>query len=110
MQVVSLSTSKSGPEIRLALGTWAGNEMGGFKQLDNDLPADSLEQLEKDFSLAAATTGGTEAEFSDDKAATSDGTDTAGNNTAAAARRPAAPLMMPLMLCATTSQPAPSKH
>ncbi len=25
--------------------------MGGFKQLDNDLPAGSLEELEKDFSL-----------------------------------------------------------
>ena len=82
MQVVSISTSKSGPEIRLASGTWAGTEMGGFKQLDTDLPADSLEQLEKDSSLATATRGGTEAELSDDKAATSDGTDTAGNNTA----------------------------
>ena len=87
MQVVSLSTSKSGPEIRLALGTWAGTEMGGFKQLDTDLPVDSLEQLEKDFSLAVATRGDTEAELSDDKAPTSDGTDTAGNNTAAAARK-----------------------
>ena len=37
--------------------------------------------------LAAATRGGTEAELSDDKAAMSDGKDTAGNSTAAAARK-----------------------
>ena len=70
MEVVSLSISKSGPEIRLALDTRAGTGMGGLKQLDNDLPADSLEQLEEDFSLAAATQGSTEAELSEDKAAT----------------------------------------
>jgi len=83
MKVVSLSTGKSGPEIILALGTWAGTEMGGFKQLENDLPADSLEQLEEDFSLAAAT--GTE---EDDTAAANDGRDTAGRSTAAAVRKP----------------------
>jgi len=63
-----------------------GTEMGGFKQLENDLPADSLEQLEEDLSLAAAI--GTEAELPDDTAAASDGTDTAGNSTAAVARKP----------------------
>jgi len=86
MKVVSLSTGESGPEIILALGTWAGTEMGGFKQLENDLPADSLEQLEEDFSLAAAI--GTEAALDDDTAAASIGTDTAENSTAAAARKP----------------------
>ncbi len=79
---VSLSTSKSSPEISLALGTLAGTEMGGFQQLDNDLRADSLEQLEKDFLLAAAADGGSEAELSDVKAAMSGGKDTAGNSTA----------------------------
>ncbi len=45
VQIVSLSTGKSGPTFILALGMWAGAEMGGFKQLEDDLPADSLEQL-----------------------------------------------------------------
>ena len=45
------------------------------------MPADSLEQLEEDRSLAPAT--GTQ---EDDTAAASDGTDTAGRSTAAAAR------------------------
>jgi hypothetical protein len=55
------------PEIISTLQTWAGTEKGGFKRLENDLPADSLEQLEEDFSLAAAI--GTEAEQDDDTAA-----------------------------------------
>jgi len=41
--------------------------MRGSRQLEDDLPADSLEQLEEDFSLAAAI--GTEAEQDDDTAA-----------------------------------------
>ena len=51
--VVSLSTGKSGPEVILALGTWAGTDMGGFKQLENDFAVDSLEQFEEDFLLAS---------------------------------------------------------
>ena len=74
------------PEIISTLQTWAGTEKGGFKRLENDLPADSLEQLEEDFSLAAAI--GTEAALDDDTAAASIGTDTAENSTAAAARKP----------------------
>ena len=97
MKVVSLSTGESGPEIILALGTWAGTEMGGFKQLENDLPADRLEQLEEDLSLAAAI--GTEAELPDDTAAASDGTDTAGNSTAAVARKPSSTSDDAWMLC-----------
>jgi hypothetical protein len=57
--------------------------MGGFKQLENDLPADSLEQLEEDFSLAAAIGG----------------TDTAGNSTAAVARKPSSTSDDAWMLC-----------
>ncbi len=74
-----------------------GTEMGGFKQLENDLPADSLEQLEEDLSLAAAI--GTEAELPDDTAAASDGTDTAGNSTAAVARKPSSTSDDAWMLC-----------
>ena len=82
MKVVSLSTGKSGPEIILALGTWAGTDMGGFKQLEDDLPGDSLEQFEEDFLLEAD--GGTEAELDDEHAATANvSTVTAENSTAA---------------------------
>ncbi|DBA87979.1 TPA: hypothetical protein ACH3X1_004962 [Trebouxia sp. C0004] len=66
------------PRNHTGIGYVAGTEMGGFKQLENDLPADSLEQLEEDFLLAAAT--GTE---EDDTAAANDSTDLA-----AAARKP----------------------
>lgn len=52
MKVVNLSTGESGPEIILALGTWAGTDMGGFKQFENDFAVDSLEQFEEDFLLA----------------------------------------------------------
>lgn len=53
MKVVSLSIGKSGPEVILTLGTWAGADMGGFKQLENDFAVDSLEQFEEDFLLAS---------------------------------------------------------
>lgn len=52
-KVVNLSTSKFGPKVLLALGTWAGTHIGGFKHLENDLPADSIRQLKEDFQLVA---------------------------------------------------------
>ncbi len=49
MKVVSLSSSKSGPEIIMALGMRAGTAIGGFKQLETDLAAGRVEQLEATF-------------------------------------------------------------
>ena len=113
--------------------------MGGFKQLQNDLPADSLEQLEEDFSLAPAT--GTE---ENDTAARSSPVYTwlLINLTPKGVvfsfpflffafltqllqvmaqtqlegvqlqlpEGPATPLTMPWMLCTAVSKPSPSMH
>ena len=64
--------------------------MGGFKQLEKDLPDDSPKQCEEDFLLEAL--GGAEAELDNEHTATANvSTVTAENSTAAAARKPKVP-------------------
>ncbi len=46
VKVISLMTNRSGPDIVLALGTWAGSNRGGVKQL---LQRDSSEQVYDSF-------------------------------------------------------------
>ncbi|KAL3158253.1 hypothetical protein ABBQ38_010504 [Trebouxia sp. C0009 RCD-2024] len=48
MKVISMTTGKSGPEIILALGTWAGTELGGLAQLQSD---ECMAQLKDSFML-----------------------------------------------------------
>ncbi|KAL3130609.1 hypothetical protein ABBQ38_008003 [Trebouxia sp. C0009 RCD-2024] len=48
MKVISMTTGKSGPEIILALGTWAGTELGGLAQLQSD---ECMAQLKDNFML-----------------------------------------------------------
>ncbi|KAL3150070.1 hypothetical protein ABBQ38_013416 [Trebouxia sp. C0009 RCD-2024] len=48
MKIISMTTGKSGPEIILALGTWAGTELGGLAQLQSD---ECMAQLKVNFML-----------------------------------------------------------
>ena len=44
-----MTTGKSGPEVIMALGTWAGTEMSGLEQLQ--LAADAMTQFRDIFML-----------------------------------------------------------
>ena len=49
MKVISMTIGKSGPEIIMALGTWAGTELGGLEQLQS--ADDAMTQLKDNFTL-----------------------------------------------------------
>ena len=55
MKVISMTTGKSGPEIIMALGTWAGTELGGLNQLQST--DDAMAQLKDNFMLSDAEVG-----------------------------------------------------
>ena len=50
MEVISMTTGKSGPEIIMALGTWAGIELSGLEQLQST--DDAMAQLKDNFMLS----------------------------------------------------------
>ena len=49
MKVIRMTTGKSGPEIIMALGTWAGTDLGGFEQLQSG--DESMAQLQDSIML-----------------------------------------------------------
>ena len=52
LKVISMTTGKPAPDIIMALGTWAGTEMGGLDQLQST--DDAMAQLKDNFMLSDA--------------------------------------------------------